>query len=289
MFSPLGQWEWIFNLTPLGQRHSQMVKKVHGITKNIIQKKKAELTIESSNSNMNDSIENDIGTKKKLTLLELLLQSTIDGQPLTEEDIREEVETFMFAGHDTTTTGTAAVFYYLSKNPEIQQKVYEEIISVFGNDPTTPVTYNDLQDLKYMEMVMKESFRLIPPVPVMGRQLMEPTVISGVLCRSGTNIAIPIYAHHRNPEIFPDPEKFDPDRFLPKNTEHRSPYSYIPFSAGPRNCIGQKYAMVEIKTFITKVLLNYKLLPNKGEWKLKVRLAFVLEMNGIEMRIETRK
>lgn len=233
--------------------------------------------------------DDDNDTKKKLSLLDLLLQSKCDDQPLTEEEIREEVDTFMFAGHDTTTNGSASTIYQLSRHPDIHARVYEEIRSIFGDDPTAKLTYSKLQELKYTEMVIKETMRLMPPVPIIGRSLVEPTLINGVVVPAGTNITIPVYALHREADVFPEPNEFDPERFSPENSEHRNPYAYIPFSAGPRNCIGLRYAMLEIKAFIVKILLNFKLLPNTDDWEMKIWSAFVLEMNGVHLRLESRK
>ena len=118
------------------------------------------------------------GVKKKMALLDVLLKSTVNGQPLSNEDIREEVDTFMFEGHDTTTAGICFTLYCISKHPEVQKKLFEEIESVIGLEQALSPKYSDLGNLKYMELVIKESLRLYPPVPIFGRRIEEDMELS---------------------------------------------------------------------------------------------------------------
>lgn len=113
-----------------------------------------------------------------MAFLDVLLQSTVGGKPLTNEDIREEVDTFMFEGHDTTTSGISHTLYLLARHPEVQQKVFEEILQVIGSDKHKPITMRELQDLKYLDLVIKESLRLYPPVPMIGRITEQDVEIS---------------------------------------------------------------------------------------------------------------
>lgn len=117
------------------------------------------------------------GHKKRMALLDILLSTLIDGQPLSDKDIREEVDTFMFEGHDTTKSGIGFTLYSLSRHPEVQEKVYQELNEIIGTDIEGPLTYNKLMDLKYMEKVIKESLRMYPPVPFIGRQIMQDLYI----------------------------------------------------------------------------------------------------------------
>lgn len=121
-----------------------------------------------------------IGTKRKLALLDVLLQSTINGNPLNDLEIREEVDTFVFEGHDTTTSGIAFCLYNLAKNPKIQEKCIEEIRDIIGDDLEKSVTLKDLTELKYLELVIKESLRLYPSVPFYGRKLREDLEIGEI-------------------------------------------------------------------------------------------------------------
>lgn len=271
-------YPWFFELSPSGFRQRKLLKILHKFTDGVICKRREQLL---------NSI--DINEKNKSTFLDVLLQSTVDGTSLSNADIREEVDTFMFEGHDTTTSGISFTLYHLAKNPLIQEKLYKEIERVIGHKQTAPVTYSQLQDLKYLEMVIKESLRLHPPVPMLGRQLTEDTIIDETVITAGTNIVIPVYAMHQYPDVFPEPEKFDPERFTNEAQMDRSPYSFIAFSAGPRNCIGQRFAMLEIKTVIAKILINFKLLPPIQTDKLKLRADLILKPeNGLFLRVISR-
>ena len=108
-----------------------------------------------------------------MALLDVLLQSTVDGEPLSNSDIREEVDTFMFEGHDTTTSGISHTLYAIARHPEVQKKLFEEIRQIIGDDKDKPITMRELQDLKYLECVIKESMRMFPPVPMIGRYVTE--------------------------------------------------------------------------------------------------------------------
>lgn len=117
-------------------------------------------------------------SKQKLALIDILLKSTIDGKPLSNLDIREEVDTFMFAGHDTTTSGISFCLYNIAKYPDVQRNSFDEIRNVMGDDALKEISFDDLQRLNYLDRVIKESLRLFPPVPVIGRKINEQVVIS---------------------------------------------------------------------------------------------------------------
>ncbi|KAK8719096.1 hypothetical protein OTU49_014243 [Cherax quadricarinatus] len=117
---------------------------------------------------------------------------------------------------------------------------------------------DDLREMKYTENCIKEALRLFPSVPFLGRDLKEEVVIDNYRIPAGTTVMVVIYCLHRDPAQFPNPEVFDPDRFLPENVSKRHPYAYIPFSAGPRNCIGQKFALMEEKILLSNILRKFR-------------------------------
>uniref|UniRef100_A0A336MFU2 CSON000502 protein n=1 Tax=Culicoides sonorensis TaxID=179676 RepID=A0A336MFU2_CULSO len=171
----LARDNWFWKWTNNRKRHDHLVKKIHSHTDNIIEARR----IEKQKNTLNGvPVADDLGIKKRTALLDILLDSTIDGAKLSNEDIREETDNFMFAGHDTTTSAINFLLYNLAKNPEIQQKVYEEIVEVLGSDPLKPFSVNDLSNFKYFELVLKESLRLYSPVPIIGRYLREDVEIS---------------------------------------------------------------------------------------------------------------
>uniref|UniRef100_A0A0A9ZFK0 Cytochrome P450 4C1 n=1 Tax=Lygus hesperus TaxID=30085 RepID=A0A0A9ZFK0_LYGHE len=209
--------------------------------------------------------------KKRQTFLDTILELDMQNEGhWTDSDIREEVDTFLFEGHDTTAALLQYAIFELGQNQDIQEFAYQEQFEIFGKE-SRETTLADIQNMNYLERFIKECLRLYPPVPYLSRRLTEdlhlkdlPTIVAG------TNVTVMPYYVHRNPKWFPDPEKFDPDRFLPEECAMRHPFAYIPFSAGPRNCIGQKFAMMELKVLLSTLIRFAKVesVTTKAELKL---------------------
>ncbi|CAD5216569.1 unnamed protein product [Bursaphelenchus okinawaensis] len=190
---------------------------------------------------------------QKPDFLGILLKAYEDGE-LPFENLREEVDTFMFAGHDTTSHAVAWTIWALATHPEVQEKLYQELISEFTNDDD--FTSPRLKGLPYLDKVFKESMRICSPVPITQRQLVNEIQMGGYTIPIGTTIHISPLVLHWNKKAFPNPEKFDPERFAEGK---QIPPEYIPFSAGPRNCIGQKFATREAKIMIAHLIYNFKI------------------------------
>jgi len=262
----------LFRLTKLYQEHQHCINVLHGFSNRVIRERKAEILDNNNNNNNNidgETMQNlnqqddleilGFPKKKRLAFLDLLIEASHNGSDLSDEDIREEVDTFMFEGHDTTSASICWTLFLLGSSPEIQERVYDEIDAIFEGDRKRPATMKDLNDMKYLECAIKDSLRLYPSVPFLGRHLYEDVQIGDYLIPAGTTALISTYVLHRDSKVFPKPEHFNPDNFLPENCSGRNPYAYIPFSAGPRNCIGQKFALLEEKSVISSVLRNYKI------------------------------
>ncbi|KAB7504045.1 Cytochrome P450 4C1 [Armadillidium nasatum] len=174
--------------------------------------------------------------KPRLAFLDLLLESAEENEDLSDEDIREEVDTFMFAGHDTVAASLNWTLYLLGCHPSIQNKVYEELEAIFGKSDRAAAS-SDIREMKYLECCIKESLRLFPSVPIYGRELKENLVVGEYVIPKETNVFVIAYQLHRDPDQFPDPNSFKPERFLSENSVKRNPYAYVPFGAGSRNCI----------------------------------------------------
>ncbi|XP_035219899.1 cytochrome P450 4V2-like isoform X2 [Stegodyphus dumicola] len=251
---------WLWNefiycyFFPSGWKHRKNLNLVHQFTRKMIKEKKEFLL-----KNYTSQSKNEMETRRK-AFLELLLENHFKDDKFTVEDVREEVDTFMFEGHDTTAMGISWALYNLGLYPDIQRKVIEELDSILQEDKERSISFDDLSAMKYMECVIKESLRLFPPVTFIGRNLNETITVMNYEIPAGTNCVIVISMIHRDPEMFPNPEKFDPDRFLPENSVGRHPFAYIPFSAGPRNCIGQKFALMEEKVVIAQILRKFQLI-----------------------------
>lgn len=143
----------------------------------------------------------------------------------------------------------------------MQRKCINEIVGVFGTDSKASTTLTKLNQLPYLETVIKETLRLFPSVPFIGRLSNEDiTLTNNRIIPSGSNIIVPIYSMSHNEKLFKDAEQFKPERFnIERSADTQNPFSYIPFSAGPRNCIGQKFATYEIKSVVSKILRNFEI------------------------------
>ncbi|XP_054084350.1 cytochrome P450 4d8-like isoform X1 [Zeugodacus cucurbitae] len=245
----------------------RLIKTLHEFTTNVIKQRREALENNRNVQKVDEDSSGDsqiVGSKKRMALLDMLLQSTIGDQPLSDEDIREEVDTFMFEGHDTTTSAISFTLHLLSRHLEVQQKVLQEVAVVLGDDREQPISLRELNELKYTECVIKETLRLYPSVPIVGRQLTKDfkythSQIGDGVIPAGTEVLIVLFGMLRQARYFERPDDFVPERHL--NNECASAFLFIPFSAGPRNCIGQKFAMLEMKMIIAKIVREYELLP----------------------------
>ncbi|KAF2906011.1 hypothetical protein ILUMI_00164 [Ignelater luminosus] len=198
------------------------------------------------------------GSVKRKTFLDQLIESSDKtGANLTDVELRDEVDTFMIAGSDTTASIVSFALVMLAMFPEMQDKVYEEVSEVLGSDK--PVEWTDLGKFVYLERVLKETLRLFPVGIGVARSVSKELELDGYILPAGSTAVVITLALHRDPEVWPDPLRFDPDRFLPEEVSKRHPYSWIPFSGGPRNCIGPKYAMMAMKALTATVVRQYKL------------------------------
>nr|XP_022918835.1 uncharacterized protein LOC111427770 [Onthophagus taurus] len=260
------------------QKELKALKILHGFTRSVIKSRKEELKQKG----------NDEGGKKRLAFLDLVLQAKIDGRDMSDEEIRQEVDTFMFEGHDTTASAISFILYCVSKHPDVQDKIIEELNDIFGKDKDSAAGMKQLNEMKYLERVIKESLRIYPSTPFFGRAPQKDTKYYGGFFAMYTQLVVFAYGVHHDPNIYPDPEKFDPDRFLPENISKRHPYSFLAFSAGPRNCIGQRFAMLEMKSTVSHVLRNFSLKPVHGYEPHCVPLAVMKSINGIRVQFEER-
>ncbi|GFR13953.1 cytochrome P450 4c3, partial [Trichonephila clavata] len=224
----------------------------------VISEKKEEL-MKRKNQNMPVDSGDDVEGKKrrKLALMDLLLEEHFKHNSISEEGIREEVDTFTFEGHDTTSVGISWSLWLVGLHPWVQDRIHAELDDIFGDDERN-ITMEDLKNMKYLECVIKESLRLYPSVPAFGRMIRNDIKIENYIVPKGSICLVHTFLLHRDPEFFPNPEKFDPDRFTQDNSVGRNPFAYVPFSAGPRNCIGQRFALMEMKTVLSSILRSYK-------------------------------
>lgn len=193
----------------------------------------------------------------------------------------------MFEGHDTTASSTNWALHLLGNHPEEQERALAEIEEVVGD--SSEVTFEHLGKLKYLECIIKESLRLQPSVPLFARVLGEDQKLDRFVIPKGTQILINPYLIHRDPLHWDDPEAFKPERFLPENSRKRHAFSFVPFSAGSRNCIGQRFALMEEKTLLTNILRNFKIVSNKRRDQLGFKTELILRpIGGVHVALSPR-
>jgi cytochrome P450 len=218
-------------------------------------------------------------------LLDLLIASGGDEAPLTTREIRDEVSTLVLAGHETTANTLAWTFTLLSRFPAVRERLYAEVDEVLaGRDPRA----TDVDKLSWTNAVIREAMRLYPPVWTIERDAAEDDVITGVEVPAGSTVVISPYLLHRDSEFWPNPEGFDPARFLPGRTDDRPKYSYLPFGGGRRICVGASFAQLEATLILATVASRYRLDLVPGA-SVGVRAGVTLQSRGaIPMTVTTR-
>lgn len=180
VFSVLRQFPSLFFLYPFAKEQAKVIQQLHNFTNSVIERRRKQLEKEQLLGKVEfNRDEQELYSKRRDTFLDQLLKVSVNGKPLSNADIREEVDTFMFEGHDTTTSGISFTILQLAKHQDVQQKLFEEIESMFGASArSTVLTSATLQELKYLDLVIKEALRLRPPVPFIGRKLLEDMEMS---------------------------------------------------------------------------------------------------------------
>ncbi|XP_072262215.1 cytochrome P450 3A29-like isoform X3 [Pyxicephalus adspersus] len=174
---------------------------------------------------------------------------------LTDTEIMAQGLIFIMAGYETTSTTLMFLAYHLATHPDVQTKLQEEIDTHLPNK--APPTYETLMQMEYLDMVIYESLRLYPAAGRIERVCKKTTEINGVTIPEGVVTVIPAFVLHRDPALWTDPEEFRPERFSKESRETLDPYTFLPFGSGPRNCIGMRFAMINMKSAITLLLQNF--------------------------------
>jgi len=182
--------------------------------------------------------------EKNADLLTMLIEARDrkSGEPMPERLLLDEIMTLIIAGHETTASVLNWVWYLLSQHPEVESRLHEEI----DRFPQAPATTDEIAQLPYTRQVIEESMRLYPPGWLLTRRSIGPDVIAGYPIAPNTDVFISPYLVHRHPQFWTDPERFDPERFSATQAGQRNRFCYLPFALGPRACIGEHFAMVEM-------------------------------------------
>ncbi|XP_069498347.1 cytochrome P450 4B1-like [Ambystoma mexicanum] len=270
--------DFIYYLSPDGYRVRRACRIAHRHTDKVIQQRKDLLK--------NEKELEKVQQKRHLDFLDILLCAKDEsGQGLSDEDLRAEVDTFMFEGHDTTASGISWILYCMGQYPKHQDMCREEVKEILGDRDT--MEWDDLGKMTYTTMCIKECLRLYPPVPAVSRNLTKPlTFPDGRTLPAGFNAFLSIYCIHRNPSVWKDPEVFDPLRFTPENSSGRHSYAFVPFAAGPRNCIGQNFAMNEMKVALALTLLRFEISSDETKPPVLIHQLVLRSKNGIHVNMK---
>ncbi|CAJ0570986.1 unnamed protein product, partial [Mesorhabditis spiculigera] len=269
--NPLMWNKWAFDTFGEGKAHDACLATLHGFTGQVIAQREREL----------EAAEWQL--EGRLAFLDLLLDMAHQGQ-IDHGDIQAEVDTFMFEGHDTTSTALSWAAHLLGNHPDILHQAQLEVDMVFAEYGEVNATA--LSKLDYLERCIKETLRLYPSVPTIMRELGSDQELAGRKIPAGMQIILNPYLIHRDPAQWPEPEKFDPDRFLPENSVNRHAFALIPFSAGSRNCIGQRFAYMEMKTVLAWLLHYFDIESVDRRCDVSHKMELILRpAEGIRVRL----
>lgn len=219
-------------------------------------------------------------------LLSMLLAARYDdGSAMSDQQLRDEVMTIFLAGYETTANALTWTWYLLSRNPDAEQRMHQEIDAVLGG---RSATIGDIPQLKYTRMVAAESMRLYPPAWAMGRRALRDFSFGDYYLPARTSIFMSQYIMHRNPKYFPEPLRFDPERFSSEAESSRPRFAYFPFGGGARQCIGESFAWMELALVLATIAQKWKLRVVPGHPVTPQPLITLRPRYGMKMTIETR-
>ncbi|XP_055529175.1 probable cytochrome P450 9f2 isoform X2 [Wyeomyia smithii] len=269
-------------------------REVHGIVRNDMIQMMMQLRKGAAQQQNEDPEPKDAGFA---AVDEIPVKKSAHNREWTENELIAQCFLFFLAGFESVSTCLAFVCYELLANLDVQQKLYEEILSTDKQLEGKPLTFEALQKMPYMDMVVSETLRMWPPAPVIDRFCVKDYVFDD---NAGTRVKIdkwqtlwfPIAALHRDPQYYPDPYKFNPERFSEENRDNINPAAYLPFGVGPRNCIGSRFALMEVKAIVYNLLKNFTL-ERTEKTKIPLRLVESIVVmqakDGIWLELKPRK
>ncbi|XP_066911621.1 cytochrome P450 4V2-like [Clytia hemisphaerica] len=279
-------WYWnkhILKLFPIGKQYYQRLDFIKKFGTTMIEKR-----IEKLKNDSEEDIPSNIDSRnKKVIFLDKMLTNINKGE-VTVEDLFYDTQTFIFAGYDTVGIGLSWCLFMLGSHPKHQALAYEEAQRI--RNLGIPID-QAVKEMKYIECVIKESLRIHPPVPLPSRNLDEGFNVDGIHYPKGTTIAFDILALHRDSKIWEDAGTFRPERFSSNESSASSTFSFIPFSAGPRNCIGMRFAMMELKVTMYHLLSRFEILAMQKTEELRETIGIlhgVANPEGIQIKLKVR-
>ncbi|XP_054713411.1 cytochrome P450 3A8-like isoform X1 [Uloborus diversus] len=217
---------------------------------------------------------------------------SVSNKSLSYNELIAQCIIFFLAGYDTTASTLSFASYLLALNPDVQEKLIAELDGALKAS-NGELTYDSLQEMKYLDNVISETLRLYPPAVRLERVAEQDYILgdTGITIPKDMVVTIPTCAMHKDPKLFPNPEKFDPDRFSAEERAKRDQYTYMPFGSGPRNCVGMRFALMEIKVCLAFILSNFRV---KKCPQTQVPLEFyigqqLLQPKNVTVQMEIRK
>lgn len=268
--------------TPTRARHFRAVRKIDQVVYGLIARGRERLKeAESAAGNGGDG---SAGAKDLLTML--LTARDDDGNSMSDQQLRDEVITLLLAGHETTALNLSWTWYLLSQHPEVEAKLHAELDAVLGGRMPCAA---DIPRLPYTDRVIRETLRLYPPAWRIFRRTLEPLQVGEYVLPAGSNIVLSQWVTQRDPRWFPEPNRFDPERWKEENATKLPRFAYFPFGGGPRVCIGAGFAMMEATLLLAAIAQRYRarLAPNQ---RIAPLASITLRpKNGIRVKLEERR
>ncbi|XP_041640995.1 cytochrome P450 3A40-like [Cheilinus undulatus] len=201
--------------------------------------------------------------KARVDFLQLMIDSQKENDPsgavhekgLSDHEILSQAMIFLLAGYETSSSSLTFLAYNLAINPDVMKKLQKEIDATFPNK--APVEYQALMQMEYLESAINESLRLYPIAARLERVAQASVEINGLVIPKGMVVMVPTWPMHRDPDVWPEPDEFKPERFSKENKDNIDPYTYMPFGIGPRNCIGMRFALMIMRLAIVEILQRY--------------------------------
>jgi cytochrome P450 len=210
----------------------------------------------------------------------ILAEDASTGEPLTDGEVYDQIMAIALAGGETVGYTLTWLFHELADHPEVERRLQEELRQVLRG---RSATIADLPDLQYTSMVVNEVMRLHPPAPIFMRRTVEATDFAGIPLPAHTEVLISLYAMFRDPAVFPDPERFDPDRWRPGNTPYTTPDAFIPYGAGRRKCIGSVFATAQLAITTATIASRWRLVHAPGQPDIRQVPAAIIHPNHMRM------
>uniref|UniRef100_A0A1B0GK49 Cytochrome n=1 Tax=Lutzomyia longipalpis TaxID=7200 RepID=A0A1B0GK49_LUTLO len=283
--NPFYHLDFFYRRSALYKLQESGKKVVLGFVSKVVERKKEQFYATKSNAEHEEK-----DRSSNVHIDQLLSLADCNEKLFTEEDVKTEAGTLILTGFESTALSLSYCILMIAMHPNVQERLYDEIISVTGNSYDN-VNYEDIGKFRYMEQVIKETLRLFPVVPIVARSVSAPFQLNSYTIPKGVNIVLAFILMHRNKSLWgPGAHNFDPEHFSDSSTEKMHPYAFLPFSGGPRNCMGIKYAYVVMKIALMHLLINFEFSTELKLQDLTHRFEVTLKLvNKHMVRMRARK